>query len=343
MTSAFEADHAPSTPALAPRSRRAILGGALAGIGALVAKAAVLPAAVRAAGDDGTAITIGGTYGDVQGQTTLGNKANDGVVFYSASNNDSGHGNGIGLWGVAAGAGFSGIGVRGQSTSYVGVEGISSGSISQAAAGVTGSCPNGYGVRGTGGTYGVSGTSGAGTGVTGSSTSGIGVSAGTNASDQPAMYAKNVGGGTALLGFVGGFSADPPSATIPAGVFGYANADTASRGVVGKSPLGQGIHGESSSGTGVYGSASTGYALHTSGRIKADRVSGLATIPAGRTTVTLAPGVNVTASSFVLLTPKANIGARSLWFTTDAVHNKIAIHLSSTRTVSTRVAWLLLG
>jgi len=77
--------------------------------------------------------------------------------------------------------------------------------------------------------------------------------------------------------------------------------------------------------------------------VKFEKVSGVATIPAGSTGVTVSPNVNVTSGSFVLLTPKANIGSRGLWFTTNASADTFRIHMSSTRSANTKVAWLLLG
>ena len=52
--------------------------------------------------------------------------------------------------------------------------------------------------------------------------------------------------------------------------------------------------------------------------------------------------VDVTPDSFVLLTAKANIGSRSLYFSTDSTNNLITIRMSSSRTSSTSIAWLLL-
>lgn len=69
----------------------------------------------------------------------------------------------------------------------------------------------------------------------------------------------------------------------------------------------------------------------------------MATIGAGKKGVTVSPGVNVTPSSFVLLTPKTNLGGRNLWFTTNATANIITIRMSSARSSGTKVAWLLLG
>lgn len=90
----------------------------------------------------------------------------------------------------------------------------------------------------------------------------------------------------------------------------------------------------------------TGITLQTQGRTKLD-TSGVATIPAGATSVTVtpgrAPGVDVTPESFVLLTPKANIAGRDLWFTTNATADTFTIRMSSSRPSATKIAWLLLG
>jgi hypothetical protein len=113
-------------------------------------------------------------------------------------------------------------------------------------------------------------------------------------------------------------------------------------GLEGSSGSGHGVNGRATSGVGLYGTATSGLALQTAGRAKFS-TSGVATINAGNISVTITPGVNVTSGSFVLLTPKANIGTRALWFTTDATHNRATIHMSSSRPSVTKVAWLLLG
>jgi hypothetical protein len=145
-------------------------------------------------------------------------------------------------------------------------------------------------------------------------------------------------------------------------VFGYASAatggswgvrgtteSTQGSGVVGtavsNSGATYGVQGQaySPSGVGVYGiNIAGGLALRAAGRAKFD-TSGVATITAGHASKVITPGVNVTSSSFVLLTAKANIGSRALWFTTDAPGNKFTIHMSSSRSSGTNVAWLLLG
>lgn len=106
-----------------------------------------------------------------------------------------------------------------------------------------------------------------------------------------------------------------------------------------------GVYGESSSpgGVGVVAENDTGgLAFRSVGRAKFS-TSGVATIAAGSTSTTINPGVNVTSNSFVLLTPKTNIGTRALWFTTNTSNDRFTIHLSSARSSRTRVAWLLLG
>ena len=123
--------------------------------------------------------------------------------------------------------------------------------------------------------------------------------------------------------------------------------------MLGKTTVGQGVRGEATSGLGVRGyatsgvggrfDATTGYALQTVGRLKVEKASGVATILATKSTVTVTPGLDVTTTSFVLLTPKADIGTRRLWYTTDATANTITIRVSSAVTTSLAVGWLLLG
>ena len=58
--------------------------------------------------------------------------------------------------------------------------------------------------------------------------------------------------------------------------------------------------------------------------------------------VTVNPRVGINAKTFVLLTPKSNIGSRALWYTTNATKNTITIRMSSARSAPTKVAWLTL-
>jgi hypothetical protein len=104
----------------------------------------------------------------------------------------------------------------------------------------------------------------------------------------------------------------------------------------------RGVAGFSSTGVGLYGQSAQGLALQTLGRAKFS-TSGVATILAGSTGKTVNPGVNVTNGSFVLLTPKVNLGSRALWFTTNPSGDTFRIRMSSARSSGTKVAWLLLG
>jgi hypothetical protein len=128
-----------------------------------------------------------------------------------------------------------------------------------------------------------------------------------------------------------------------AGVYGLCQINDDSRGVLGRSISGRGVSGEVISGIGLFGSATTGLALQTVGRWKAGRISGVATIDAGDTSVTVNPGVNVVSSAFVLLSPKTNVGSRALWFTTNPSTDRFTIRMSSPRSSKTRIAWLLVG
>ena len=233
-------------------SRRNILAAAAAAVGATVFRALDRPALVRAAGNDGNPMLVGGFYPDAQSQTTLADKANNERVLWVASNDDLGMGAGVAVTGFSS----KSTGVEGWSKTGTGLYGHTDGSLQ----GVRGVSVSGNGVRGESQQHGVHGQ-------------GAGAS-------SVAVYA------------------DQPHAT--------------------------------------------GYAIRSSGRVRFDKVSGVATIPAGTTSVTVTPGVDVTTSSFVLLTPMANIGARSLWFSLDTTNNRITLRISSTRTVATKVGWLLM-
>ncbi len=143
------------------------------------------------------------------------------------------------------------------------------------------------------------------------------------------------GDATAVNGSTSGV-AGRSNSTGGAGVFGQAlNSSGANYGVSGQSysPSGFGVSASNLGG---------GVALKSAGRTKLS-TSGVATISAGSAGKTITPGVNVTSGSFVLLTPKVKLGGRDLWFTTDASANKFTIHMSSSRSSGTKVAWLLLG
>jgi hypothetical protein len=265
-------------------------------------------------------------------------KASTGVYGYEG-------GAGVGVWGVTGGTTGAGTGVKGEANSPDGI-------------GVAGFGWNGgTGVEGTGrvGVFATSTTAGwmgiwgrhfgAGYGVAGDSVSLIGVSGSSNATDHPATVGKSLGNSTGVQGFSGGVSSTLPAAKAKTGVFGQATQDSSSRGVFGVSTSGHGVRGEATTGGAVVGVANNiaGYAFLGSGRVRFNKVSGLATIAAGTTSKTITPGTDVTTDSFVLLTPMADISTRRLWFTKDATANTITIHLSSTSASSISISWLLLS
>ena len=139
-----------------------------------------------------------------------------------------------------------------------------------------------------------------------------------------------------------------------------------STGVAGSSSSGTGVYANSNQGIGLdayvsYGPAAvqatafdasnvaikainpikSGTAIKTQGLLKFG-TSGIATIAANATSVTVDPGVDVT-NAFVLLTPMAKLGRRSLWFTLDTVNDKFTIHMNPSRTSATKVSWLMLS
>jgi hypothetical protein len=320
MTASHD-DQAASTKS---SSRRALLVGALGGIGAVAAGAMNKVSPVRAQGE---AMVVGGTYNDATTATILGNQSNVATVFLGQST-----AGGVGVYGYSN----TNFGVRGESVSGAGVRGVSTSSI-----GVYGDSTTSVGVHGGSvSAAGVQGVSNSSIGVYGYSSNNVGVRGYNNAADQPAVVAWSGAGSTGLIGTSGG---TVPPAKPNTGVYGYASQDNTSRGVIGESPAGQGVRGETDTGVALHGSANNGYALRTSGRLKADKVSGVKTINAGLTSVTLNPGVKIRSSSFVLLTPRVKLGGRDLWYTTNSSAGTITIHLSATRTSATKIAWLLLG
>jgi hypothetical protein len=267
----------PSSPAESKStSRRALLAAAGGAAAAFAARAIAGPTNVLAA--DTGPINIGGTYGDVQAQTTLGNQATNDIVLWIASNSGSGFGGGTALVGysdhgigVQGQTALGGTGVRGISSSGNGVYGTSTYSYgvyaeSGSGDGIYATSNGGYGVRafssngaGVSGQsnsfFGVRGSSTSNYGVYGSSTSKAGVYGSSSATDHPGTVGQSGGNSTGVLGYSG--SASLPAARAKTGVYGYAAQDNFSRGVIGESPAG----------IGLYGITSSGYAGYFAGRV----------------------------------------------------------------------------
>ena len=105
-------------------SRRALLAGALGGIGAWAASTIGRASPARA---EGEAIMVGGEYDDATSLTRLSNTANSATVF-QASNTAGGHGilgttnSAFGVYGTSS---LGGTGVVGSSDSGIGVSALS--------------------------------------------------------------------------------------------------------------------------------------------------------------------------------------------------------------------------
>jgi hypothetical protein len=277
---------------------------------------------VFGASTDGTGVAAQSTNGDAVRGVSASSVGVHGLTSSSSS---------YAVWGEATG----GIGVLGQSGSSIGVSGTSTSWI-----GVAGSSGSTFAV------YGEANGSGAGAiGVHGTSQNGVGMLGKSRAAAQPGVIGWSGANSTGIQGISNANEANPPTPKAKTGVFGQATQDSSSRGVFGVSTSGNGVRGESTTGGAVVGVANNtaGYAFLGSGRVRFNKVSGLATIAAGATSVTVTPGTDLTSESFVLLTAKTNIGTRSLYFTTDPTNNRFTIRLSASPSVSTVVAWLLLG
>lgn len=370
--------------ALSNRSptRRALLAGVAASIGAAVVRAVTAPGTVRAAGDDGAIIHIGDTYANAQAQTTVANQANNGNVLWVASNSGSGGGSGVAVTGFSVfGKGVvgwspGGVGLHGSSTSGRALladsvtgtavdatsnSGFAVKGASTSAAGVVGSSNNSYGVHGTSvlsqgvlaeGFIGLEAYSPGFRAIDAHSDNGVAVRARTPTTG-PAVVASakrnsitaiSSNEGSGVVGVSQSDINDVPPGPARTGVYGQSFSGSSARGVVGLS-TGHGVHGEAfaAGAAGLYGVALVGYAIRGNGRLRFDKVSGVATIRAGTLKRVVTPGVPLTSSSFVLLSPNSALGGRDIWYTIDAASDRFTIHISSKRSAGTRIAWLLIG
>jgi hypothetical protein len=163
------------------------------------------------------------------------------------------------------------------------------------------------------------------------------------------ISAAVVGHATSGVGLVG-------RATTGAGVQGYSQTDAGvngfgvfgvwatgeNSGLFGTSTDGDGVHGETANGNGGSFQSENGNALWTSGRLHLDKVSGIATIAAGSTSKVITPGTDLSTASFVLLTPRGNLGGRDLWYTVDAAADTFRIRISKSMGAALKVGWLLI-
>lgn len=177
-----------------------------------------------------------------------------------------------------------------------------------------------------------------------------------NPGPNPTFYAETtiaaaiVGNATSSGQGLVGFS------NTSAGVQGYSETDAgvngfgvygvwatgSAYGLFGTTTEGDGVHGEADSGVGGSFISNSGEALLTSGRLHFEKVSGVATIAAGSTSKVVTPGTDLTAGSFVLLTPRGNLGGRDLWYTVDAAADTFRIRISKAMAGPLKVGWLLI-
>ena len=119
---------------------------------------------------------------------------------------------------------------------------------------------------------------------------------------------------------------------------------TAGRGVTGKATAGRGVHGEATSGTGGHFTATTGTALQAVGPVRFSS-AGLATIPAGSKSVTVAPGLDITAATKVLATLQTSPGPTTTIqrVSRNATADTFTIWLTANASANTTVAWFVIS
>ncbi len=366
----------------ARRTRRTVLAGAIGGTAVLAASALGHPLVAQAAA--GTPVLLGETNTEssgtiventtssdaaLAGHSTLG----DGVEGESASEGGRGvsgrsSGGGFGVLGEATGPDGTGVygyadattgstvGVLGavNSPDGIGVRGIGNATGAGNGYGVWGetAAKNGIGVYGsassaTGGGFGVFGQSASSTGAgvygTGSRFGAWGNSSGTG-------VLGHSGNKTGVLGFSGvvTMGVEPPPPQPKTGVFGYCDLDATAVGVLGKTTLGQGVEGLATTGTaGLFktNGLKSGTALRTIGRVRFDNSVGIATIGAGKSSVTVTPGIALTTSSAVVATLQANpSGSLTVQgVVVNATADTFTIYLTGNTSAALKVAWHVFG
>lgn len=307
-----------------PPSRRAVLTASVGGLVATVAAVLGRPDIARA-GSDGDVI-LGVQTNSTTGVTGITNTVSN-AVFYAADS-----------LGVGVEGGGSDKGVYGTSTAGYGVYGHASTGTA-----VYGESTTGPGVVGTGGT-GMSGTSTTGYGVFGSSGGNAGVGGYSNAAGSPAARFWSPANNTGVLGYSGD---DPPASPVNTGVFGEAVQDNTSRGVYGRTTVGQGVRGQATSGVGGFFTAGTnGTALKAAGRVTLSR-SGVASLPANASTVDVTvPGglagtplpfatLQVFRSGVQVAAVRPNVPSAGVM--------RIYLNKVASTTAATPISWVVLG
>ena len=302
-------------------TRRKVLAAALgaAGAYAVSAIAGVAPVAAVANGNVQLGAGVADTDNDSAAQTQV-RGTTDGMVAFSAVQS----GSGTGLYGYT----LSGTGVLA----------------------VGGSSGNGLDAR-----------SSMGTGAIGASFSGIGVYGYSGSTVAPPVGAVAgvvaVGGGSCV-----GLYAQSTSGTgaIGAsfsrnGVYGYSGSTAApfvAGAVAGVLAVGggsrTGLDARSTTGTAgrfATGGLKSGLALQTIGRVRFDNSVGIATIASGTSSVTVTPGIDLTATSAVVATLQGDAGGSTTVkrVVVNATADTLTIYLTANATAAVKVAWHVFG
>ena len=287
--------------------RRSVIVGLLAGLGGWFARGSVQPAVAA----DGDAVRLGRR--NVASSTTriVNTTASSIAVRARASGPGA-----IGLEGISAkGSGVHGLsrdanGVQGESVFGTGVSGHS---IEPGSTAVSGDSTDGVGVQG--GSHG-------GVGVQGNSELNVAVRGGNISETEPAIQGWAQNGQTGVMGRSTSFDEfDEIASPRNVGVFGVADKP-GDRGVLARSREGR--------------------ALQANGRVRFS-TTGVATIPAGTSEVTVTPPFRVVASAKVLATVQGDsAGAAAVRaVAVDPVSDAFTLHMTEPVPVSTPVAWFL--
>ena len=211
-------------PSAAPRSRRALLAGALGGVAAAAATMLGRPAPALAAAGDPLVI---GSEANNAGSANTQLLTNSDVVAFKLLQN----GPGTALMGYATPASGATRGVYGRSDS-----------------------PNGYGVQARN-----AGAAGTGAAIQAIGVNNHGIDASADNDTKSAVRGIHSASGAAIYGFAASGAGVYGQSTSENGVFGLSSSG---RGVYGYSNFGTGVHGRSSSGSGMRGeSDSSGYGV----------------------------------------------------------------------------------
>ena len=125
---------------------------------------------------------------------------------------------------------------------------------------------------------------------------------------------------------------------------GCAGTSASGIGLYGVAQSGHGVVGTSENGSGVEAISTNGVALRVRrGRVRADGVSGVASIRTGETSVTIQPAATVVPDAFVLLTPMSNLDGRDLWVAVQPARGTIDIRISQPADAEMRIGWFLMG